>query len=129
MKASLKATTLIVLHIFPFLSSKFIKVNLNLNCNNCELEDSKPTLVKVNGKGRSITGERKEKDGGKIFCKQEVNFCKVYRFQQYIFYKLFLEFKEWISPMISGPTLVKVNGKGRSIKQERKENGGGKIFC
>ena len=78
MKASLKATKLIVLHIFPFLSSKFIKVNLNLSCNNCELEDSKPTLVKVNGKGRSITGERKENGGGKTFCKQELHFCKVY---------------------------------------------------
>jgi len=94
MEASLKATTLIGLHFFPFLSPRLIQVNLNLNLSNFELEDSKPTLVKVNGKGRSITGERKEKDG------------------------------EWISPMISGPTLVKVNGKGRSIKQERKENGG-----
>ena len=78
MKASLKATKLIVLHIFPFLSSKFIKVNLNLNCNNCELEDSKPTLVKVNGKGRAIKRERKESEAGKIFCLQEVNVSKVY---------------------------------------------------
>ena len=63
MKASLKATTLIIFNVFPFLSSRFILV---------QLEDSKPTL----SRGQSINGE------GKIFCKQEVNFCKVYRFQQ-----------------------------------------------
>ena len=78
MEASLKATTLIGLHFFPFLSPRLIQVNLNLNLSNFELEDSKPTLVKVNGKGRSITGERKENGGGKTFCKQEVHFYKVY---------------------------------------------------
>ena len=65
MKASLKAITLIVFHIFPFLSSRFILV---------QLEDSKPTL----NKGRLITRERKVTGGGKIFCIQEENYCKVY---------------------------------------------------
>ena len=54
MKASLQATTLIVLHIFPLLSSRFILV---------QLEDAKPP----SSKGRSITLERKVKGGGKIF--------------------------------------------------------------
>ena len=54
MKAILKATTLIVLHIFPIFSSRFILV---------ELETSKPTL----SKGRSTTLERKIKEEGKVF--------------------------------------------------------------
>ena len=78
MKASLKATILIVIHFFPFLSPRLIQVNLNLNLTNFELEDSNPTLVKVNGKGRAIKRERKESEAGKIFCLQEVNVSKVY---------------------------------------------------
>ena len=54
MKAILEATTLIVVHIFPFLSSRFILVHL---------EDSKATL----SKGRSATLERKLRRGGKVF--------------------------------------------------------------
>ena len=56
MKAIRKATILIVLHIFPILSSRFILV---------ELEASKPTLTK----GRSITREGKGEGGGKMFQK------------------------------------------------------------
>ena len=75
MKASLKATILIVFHILPFLSSRSILVNLNLNLNNFELEDSNSTSVSIKprgfeprAKGRSIKRERKETGGGKIFC-------------------------------------------------------------
>ena len=74
MKASLKATTITVPHIFPFLSSRLIVVNVNLNLNNSELEDSKSNLVSIKprgfeprAKGRSLKQERKETGGGKIF--------------------------------------------------------------
>ena len=56
-------------------------------------------------------------------------FIRFIDFNNTFFTNFFLEFIEWISQMLSGPTLVKVNGKGRAIKQERKESEAGKIFC